>query len=107
MEINSSRVGITTTLPVEVTFFDGIPGEVGTQPIGSVQTIVGGLKGCADYDVVSVTWPGLGAGAHTFYVQVDAAGSIDEVDELNNVASAIVLVATERSFLPLSARGTR
>lgn len=98
----SNMGNVSTTLPIEVTFYDGIPGENDTQPIGSAQTVVGGLKGCADYDLVSVTWTDLDIGAHSFYVQVDGQGTIVEEDETNNVASGIVLVATERVFLPLA-----
>jgi hypothetical protein len=97
-----SNIGnISTELPIEVRFYDGVPGEAGTQLIGSVQTILGGLNGCADYELVSVPWTGLSSGAHRFYVQVDSTDTITEDDETNNIASGLVLVATERVYLPL------
>lgn len=101
-----SNIGnVSTTLPVEVTFYDGLPGEEGTQPIGSVQTVLGGLEGCAGFAEVSVEWPGLGSGSHRFYVQVDAAGKVTETNEINNVTSGTVLVADDRLYLPLAVTG--
>ena len=102
----SNAGSIATAESVAVNFYDGPPGEPGTEPIGSVQVVPRELGGCADYAVVSVSWSGLGVGAHSFYVQIDAEGTIAEADETNNVASAIVLVATERVFLPSATKDT-
>jgi len=96
-----SNVGSSaTTQSVTVEFFDGPPGNAGSAPIGSVQTVSSGLAGCADYTMVSVDWSGLGAGGHPFYVRVDGEDAIAEADETNNVVSGNVLVATRRVYLP-------
>jgi hypothetical protein len=100
-----SNVGNSATAQsVTIEFFDGPPGDVGSAPIGSVQTISGGLGGCADYATVSVDWSGLDAGGHPFYVQVDRGDTIAEVDETNNVLSGMVLVATRRAYLPIAVK---
>jgi hypothetical protein len=100
-----SNVGNSATAqPVTVEFFDGQPGDAGSVPIGSAQTISGGLGGCADYAVVSIDWSGLGAGGHPFYIQVDRDNTIAEADETNNIVSGTVLVATRRAYLPLAVK---
>jgi hypothetical protein len=93
----SNAGNISTTRPITVTFYDGPPGEAGTNPIGAAQVIVGGLQGCADYEVVQTEWPGLGPGARRFYVEVSGG---DGDSPANNVAEGLVLIATHRVFLP-------
>lgn len=95
---------ISTTQAVAVDFFDGPPGQAGTEPIGSAQLIPSGLGGCADKAVVSVSWSGLGIGAHSFYVEVDSGGTIAEADETNNVAGGTVLVSNRRVFVPTTVK---
>jgi hypothetical protein len=100
-----SNIGnIPVSQVVTVSFLNGPPGEVGTQPIGSVQTIAGGLQGCGDHAGVSVVWTGLSPGLHIFYVHVDPQGAVPEVDKENNVRSGIVLVAPEIVFMPVLIR---
>lgn len=93
---NSGNV-ITATGPVAVRFYDGDPGNGGVQ-IGGDQFV--SLVGCGDYQTPSVVWTGVVPGAHQVYVVVDPDGQIEESDELNNIASQAVLVATERGFVP-------
>jgi|GEM_PF-443184 len=95
----SNAGNISTSLPITVTFYDGLPGEPGGSPIGGMQVVTTGLRGCADYEVVETEWPGLLAGAHKFYVVVEHA---DEQHSDNNVAEGVVLVANSRVFLPLA-----
>jgi hypothetical protein len=98
-----SNIGNTSTaLPTTVTFYDGPPGKAGSSPIGSAQLISAGLCGCADYEIVEMKWPGLGAGVHTFYVLVESA---EDSGDGNNVAEGVVLVAAEQRFLPLVLEG--
>jgi len=96
-----SNIGtISTTEEVRVRFYDD-----GDTPIGSDQ-IISGLGCCAGVESVEVTWPSVPVGGHTVRVQVDPPpGDIDEGDEDNNEATGLVLVATERIWLPLVMRG--
>ena len=97
-----SNIGnISTSLPITVTFYDGPPGEPGTNPIGAELVIVGGLQGCADYEVVETEWSGLAVGTHQFYVKVtgEAGGLVT-----NNVAEGKVLVANYRVVLPTGSK---
>lgn len=94
-----SNVGnISTVLPITVTFYDGPPGEPDSSPIGGVHVITSRLDGCAEYEIVETEWPGLLAGAHSFYVVVENA---DDDESSNNMSEGLVLVANSRAFLPL------
>jgi hypothetical protein len=94
-----SNIGnISTTLPVEVTFFDGPPGEPGSQVIDAVP-LEGGLQGCADYAVVEVDWPDLDVGVHRFFVTVS---EIDGEPVENNQAEGVVVVLTHVVYLPFT-----
>jgi hypothetical protein len=105
LEAVVSNVGSNATAqPITVEFFDGLPGDAGSAPIGSVQTISGGLGGCADYATVSVDWSGLGVGGHPFYIQVDGGDTIVEADETNNIAMGTFFVATRRVYLPVAVK---
>ena len=64
--------------------------------------IAGGLQGCADSAVVSVTWEGLDVGAHPFSIMVDAADA--DTDPGNNAAEGIFLLASHGTFLPMVVR---
>jgi hypothetical protein len=93
---NSGNV-ITATGPVTVRFFDGDPDNGGLQ-IGEDQTV--SLTGCGDNQNLSVVWPDVAPGAHRVFVVVDPENLIGESDEINNIASRVVVVASERALLP-------
>jgi hypothetical protein len=88
---------ITRTGPVTVRFFDGDPDAAGEQ-IGEDQFV--SLLGCGDHQNVSVTWSDVAPGAHTVFVVVDPQGQIEESDETNNTASRVVVVASDRVYIP-------
>jgi hypothetical protein len=96
-----SNIGtISTTEEFVVRFYDDDSGP----QIGSDQ-IISGLDCCAGVASVEVTWPLVPAGAHTVRVRVDPLDAIVEGDESNNEATGIVLVTTERTWIPLITRG--
>jgi subtilase family serine protease len=95
-----SNIGtISTTEDIVVRFYDDSAAQ-----IGSDQSI-SELDCCAGVESVEVTWPSVPAGAHTVQVRVDPLDAIAEGDESNNEATGIVLVATERTWIPLITRG--
>ena len=59
------------------------------------------VAGCGETAQISVTWPNLSPGTHHASVRVDTGDTITEYNETNNQMSGVVLVATERVFLPL------
>jgi hypothetical protein len=93
----SNNGNVSTTSSATVTFFDGPPGETGTNQIGTASVISDGLSGCSDLKIVEAEWPGLQPGVFHFYVEVTATND-DRVD--NNVAEGVVLVASHRQFWP-------
>ncbi|MGB3717153.1 MAG: CARDB domain-containing protein, partial [Candidatus Promineifilaceae bacterium] len=93
---NSGNV-ITATRPVTVRFYDGDPADGGLQ-IGEDQTV--SLTGCGDNQSLSVVWPDVAPGAHRVFVVVDPENLIIESDEINNIASRVIVVASERVLLP-------
>jgi subtilase family serine protease len=100
-EIANSGSGVAATTPVVVRFFRGNPAAGGTQ-IGSDKVVR--VPGCGSDVIVEVTWPNVPPGRHTVYVTVDPANALAESNETNNVAQATVLIATQRLFLPATAR---
>lgn len=97
-----SNIGnISTTSPITVTFYDGLPGEAQTQVIGTPTIITDGLQGCADYQIVQSQWVSLTAGSYTFYVSVAGVG---DAWQGNNVISDTILIARHRTFLPVVLR---
>ncbi len=66
-----------------------------------VTQTVNGLAGYGETAQISVTWPNLSPGTHHASVRVDTSNAICESNETNNQMSGVVLVATERVFLPL------
>lgn len=97
----SNAGDIVTTGPFTVTFYSGSLGQ-GGDVVGEPQVITQGLRGCADHTVVSALWEGLDVGAHSFSVEIQASDA--DGDIANNTAEGVVLVATERVFLPLLLR---
>jgi hypothetical protein len=63
------------------------------------------LRGCAMVTVpVSVTWTGLTAGLHPFWVKVDSQDDVVEAGpagELDNVGKSFVLVDSDRIWMPV------
>jgi hypothetical protein len=92
------------TGPSVVQFYEGDPSTGGSQ-IGPDHVV--SLAGCGDSATVSVSWPQVAPGLHRVYVVVDALGQVDEgggAYEGNNTRMRPVLVATERTFLPIARR---
>ena len=98
----SNQGNFSVNQPVTVTFWDGLPGA--GSMIGGPQVVTRALAGCGDAGTVSVNWAMLGAGLHPYYVEVDAAHTILESVEGNNIALGQVLIATHRIYLPLIKR---
>ncbi|MCA9942286.1 MAG: hypothetical protein H6656_14185 [Ardenticatenaceae bacterium] len=83
--------------PFTVTFYQD---QALTQVIDSV-TVNPTLQGCARHIFsASVTWPDLSSGVHKFWVKLDTGNAIDEGNENDNVASGLVIVDPQDSFLP-------
>ena len=83
------------TAPLNVRFYDGDPNMGGVQ-IGATQVVAVGGGQTA---VATVEWSNVPPGAHPVYIVVDDAAG--ECSFVNNTATFPVLVATERTFLPL------
>lgn len=89
--------------PFAITFFRDAALR---QPIGSAvvdPTSAGPLLGCAwtpedGSQSVTVTWPDLPVGTHRYWVQVDSAASVVELDESDNVTAGTVTVYAENEF---------
>lgn len=94
---------VSSTYSIAVRFYEGHPSSGGVQ-IGTDQ-VISPLLGCGGNSVAQVEWPGAAPGSHIVYVSVDPAGAIAESDESNNTIGRVILVATQRVFLPLVARG--
>jgi len=81
-----SNIGnISTTHPLSVAFYAGEPRAVDTYLIGAL-TIYGGLRGCADLEVVQMEWKDLALGQHPFFVEVSG---VTGEPLSNNVAQAV------------------
>lgn len=90
---------VAKTGPVAVRFYDGDPAQ-GANQIGKTQTV--SLAGCGDHATVAVTWLNVSPGAHPVYVVVEPLA--EEAATENNVTSQVLLVASERMFLPAIGR---
>jgi len=82
-----------------VRFYDGPPPPGAGNQIGTNQTI-SNLCGCGGAETAEVTWANVSPGAHEVYVVVDVEGTIPESNEDDNTGSGVILVATDRVFLP-------
>ncbi len=89
---NGGNTRSTTGNNVQVSFWDGPPGEAGSQQISSTQ-VLSDVAGCGGYRVAEVTWPDRGPGASRWYVRLE--------NTPNTIASASVLVASSRTDLPI------
>lgn len=87
--------------PAVVRFYRGDPAQ-GGQKIGADQVV--NLSGCGSSATVSVTWNGVGPGAHAIYVVVDAGHAVAETNEANNTRAFTVFVGTQQAFMPRIAR---
>ena len=96
LQARISNVGnVPTTGPAIVRFYDGAG-----QQIGADQVVQAGLAGCAETAWVEVEWPSVPPGSHQVRVEVDPDGALTEASEANNQREGIVLVASERLYLP-------
>jgi hypothetical protein len=91
----SNSGGISAAQPFAVEFWNEDSSTV------LVTRTVNGLAGFGETAQISVTWPNLSAGTHHASVRVDTTNAITECNETNNQMSEVVLVGTERVFLPL------
>ncbi len=89
---NGGNMATATGNAIRVSFWDGPPGEAGSQQIGSTQ-VLSDIAGCGGYRVAEVTWPDRGLGANRWYVRLENAP--------DTVASAYALVTRLRIDLPL------
>jgi hypothetical protein len=90
--VNGGNTATTMGNDLQVSFWDGPPGEAGSQQIGSTQ-VLSNVAGCGGYRVAEVTWPDRGPGAKRWYARLENAPAI--------VASDSALVASSRTDLPL------
>ncbi len=92
---------ISSGAAITVTFYSGPIGQPGTQVIAA-RTVTPGLPGCGASSVLSISWPGLGAGPHQFVVQLQSSGT--ELNLANNIMTGTALVATQHVWLPIVSR---
>jgi hypothetical protein len=90
---NSGNIPVNTPFTIEV--WD----EDHHQILGS--EVISDLTGCGETRGISITWANLSTGAHHVSVRVDTGDTITESNEADNQIVGIVLVATERVFLPV------
>jgi hypothetical protein len=97
---------IAPVFSFDVTFYgdEALSQPIGTavvQPPGSSHP---GMTGCARREreiYTEVTWEGLTAGLHQYWVKIDSGGWIAESDEGDNIASGFVHVNPYQNFTPL------
>jgi len=88
---------IATSGSATVRFYEGNPNQGGTL-IG--EQSIPSLDGCASGVLVTVAWRNVPPGSHTVYAVVDHDGMIPESDESDNMLKSIIMVATQRVFVP-------
>ncbi|MDY7076356.1 MAG: CARDB domain-containing protein [Chloroflexota bacterium] len=93
---NSGNVAVSAPFAVEL--WD----EDSDQILGS--KTISGLAGCGETGVITTVWTSMSAGTHNLSVRIDTGSAIFESNENNNQMPAVVLVATQRAFLPLVLR---
>jgi hypothetical protein len=89
---NGGNIASATGNAIQISFWDGPPGEAGSQQIGSTQ-VLSDVAGCGGYRVAEVTWPDRGPGANRWYARLENAP--------DTVASAYALVASLWIDLPI------
>lgn len=94
--------GVLAESPFTVSFYSN---EALTSLIGEV-VVPAGLSGCAtDGQTVSVTWNGLVPDqVNEFWVKIDSGGAVVESNEIDNVATGMVIVDPDQVFLPVISR---
>jgi hypothetical protein len=92
--VNIGNIG--TSSPFSVTLRDSNDNVIGSQTLPA-------LGGCGmTQRQAAFTVPSLAPGVHTVSVWVDSGNVISEDDEVNNVLTSTVLVATWQAYLPLA-----
>jgi hypothetical protein len=99
LTVEVANYGRRPAQDVTVRFWQGDGALIDEQVISQVP---GRYEGTRE---VSVVWTPPAPGAYTLGVTVNPAGAVVESDEGNNQTSRTVLVATNRLFLPVVARG--
>jgi hypothetical protein len=93
---NNGNTAIAT--PFTVTFY----ADSALQQLIASTVVTQGLRGCVMQPVsVVVSWAGLAAGTHAYWVRVDASGVIMETNESDNVLRGTVFVGSYGVALPL------
>ena len=98
--VNNGDVVVTDT--VTVTFY--ADAEL-TAPLGS--TTLPQVPGCARREVsvsLRTTWPGVGAGVHDYWFELDSPAELPESDETDNVGIGSVHVFAHAFYMPLCLR---
>jgi hypothetical protein len=93
---NGGNIATTTGNNIQVSFWDGPPGEAGSQQIGSTR-VLSDVPGCGGYRVAEVTWTDRRQGANRWYARLENAP--------HSVASTSALVASSRLEFPIILKG--
>ena len=97
--INSGNV--QSPAPFTVTAYED---QALTRPIGSAKVTLG-INGCFQRTTrVSITWPNLSMGTHSFWFKVDSSNAVSESAENDNVIMGKVGVYPYGVLLPLVMR---
>lgn len=100
IHLQVSNEGLTAVdVPFFINLYKGIPGE--ETLIGRGQ-VTAGIDGCGEWATATITWSNVSTGAHPVFAIVDPENSIAESNESDNIRSFLILVATERLWLPLT-----
>ncbi len=89
---NGGNTATATADNIQISFWDGPPGEAGSQQIGSTQ-VLSDVAGCGGYRTAAVTWPDRGQGTNQWYVRLENAP--------DTIASAYAPVAASSIRLPI------
>jgi uncharacterized repeat protein (TIGR01451 family) len=86
---NSGNTMTNTNNLIQVSFWDGDPGDPSSNQIGSTQ-ILDDLPGCGRFTTAEVDWQVSGQGDHVWYARVDLIAN--ETSTTDNTANSIVSV---------------
>ncbi len=100
--VNNGHVGSDGSVVVRV--YEGNP-EEGT--LIAPDLTIPPIDGCATKVKVEITWRNVSPGLHFLYIVVDPANNISEANEMDNVHSVPVLIASYRQWLPMVSRSER